>query len=71
MLVSYACGSTRDQQLELQHDALEKVGCKKRFTDVARSATSQRDGLEATFGSSVLGTHSFGSWINSSDLSKT
>jgi DNA invertase Pin-like site-specific DNA recombinase len=47
MLVGYARVSTQDQQLELQRDALEKLGCAKIFTDVASGATSQREGLEA------------------------
>ena len=47
MLVGYDRVSTRDQQPELQRDALEKAGCEKLFTDVASGATSQREGLEA------------------------
>jgi DNA invertase Pin-like site-specific DNA recombinase len=46
MLIGYARVSTQDQQLELQRDALESVGCKKIFTDVASGATSKRSGLE-------------------------
>jgi DNA invertase Pin-like site-specific DNA recombinase len=49
MLIGYARVSTQDQQLELQRDALEQLGCTKIFTDVASGATSQREGLEAAF----------------------
>jgi DNA invertase Pin-like site-specific DNA recombinase len=49
MYIGYARVSTQDQQLELQRDALEKLGCTKIFTDVASGATSQREGLEAAF----------------------
>ena len=38
MLVGYARVSTEDQNLDLQKDALQKAGCEKLFTDIARGA---------------------------------
>ena len=46
MLVGYARVSTQDQTLDLQKDALEKIGCKKIFTDTASGAKTERKGLE-------------------------
>jgi DNA invertase Pin-like site-specific DNA recombinase len=45
MLVGYARVSTQDQTLALQKDALEKIGCKKIFTDTASGAKAERTGL--------------------------
>src|SRR3989440_6392590 len=46
MLVGYARVSTQDQTLNLQKDALEKIGCTKIFTDTASGAQTERKGLE-------------------------
>src|SRR5205807_564706 len=46
MLIGYARVSTHDQTLNLQKDALEKIGCTKIFTDTASGATVERKGLE-------------------------
>src|SRR5438445_6735454 len=46
MLIGYARVSTADQTLNLQKDALEKIGCSKIFTDTASGAKTERKGLE-------------------------
>src|SRR5947207_6746977 len=46
MLIGYARVSTQDQTLNLQKDALEKIGCSKIFTDTISGATTQRLGLD-------------------------
>lgn len=46
MLIGYARVSTQDQTLNLQQDALEKIGCTKIFTDTASGATIDRIGLD-------------------------
>lgn len=46
MLIGYARVSTQEQTLNLQKDALEKIGCVKIFTDTASGATTQRQGLD-------------------------
>lgn len=46
MKIGYARVSTQDQNLELQKDALEKVGCKKIFVDEVSGTVAKREGLE-------------------------
>src|SRR5512147_1326625 len=46
MLVGYARVSTQDQTLDLQKDALEKIGCSKIYTDTASGAKGERRGLD-------------------------
>jgi DNA invertase Pin-like site-specific DNA recombinase len=46
MLIGYARVSTQEQTLNLQKDALEKIGCTKIFTDTASGARTERKGLE-------------------------
>jgi DNA invertase Pin-like site-specific DNA recombinase len=46
MLIGYARVPTQDQTLNLQKDALKKIGCKKIFTDTASGAKQERKGLE-------------------------
>jgi len=46
MLIGYARVSTSDQTVNLQNDALEKIGCSKIFTDVISGAKAERKGLE-------------------------
>src|SRR6266478_3779955 len=47
MLIGYARVSTTDQTLDLQKDALEKIGCIKIFTDTISGAATERKGLDA------------------------
>ena len=46
-LIGYARVSTQDQHLDLQHDALHRVGCEKIFTDTVGGASVERRGLAA------------------------
>lgn len=46
MLIGYARISTQDQTLNLQKDALEKIGCAKIFTDTISGAATERKGLD-------------------------
>jgi DNA invertase Pin-like site-specific DNA recombinase len=45
MLIGYARVSTQDQTLDLQKDALHKIGCTKIFTDTVSGSTAERPGL--------------------------
>ncbi|KTD40125.1 recombinase family protein [Legionella parisiensis] len=47
MLIGYARVSTDDQNLNLQHDALENAGCQRIFDDQITGSKIQRPGLEA------------------------
>src|ERR671937_1614753 len=46
MLVGYARVSTNEQTLDLQKDALEKIGCTKIYSDVVSGAKAERKGLQ-------------------------
>src|SRR6266496_4054820 len=46
MLIGYARVSTQDQTLNLQQDALEKIGCTKIFTDTISGTATERKGLD-------------------------
>src|SRR2546423_12189825 len=46
MLIGYARVSTQDQTLNLQKDALEKIGCSTIFTDTISGSTTERKGLD-------------------------
>src|SRR5216683_4730930 len=46
MLIGYARVSTQDQTINLQKDALEKIGCSKIFTDTISGSTTERKGLD-------------------------
>ena len=46
MLIGYARVSTNEQTLNLQKDALEKIGCTKTYSDVVSGAKSERKGLQ-------------------------
>ncbi len=45
MLISYARISTQDQTLDLQKNALERIGCQEIFTDIISGAITERKGL--------------------------
>ena len=45
MLIGYARVSTHDQNLDLQHDALETAGCERVIVDKMSGTASARPGL--------------------------
>lgn len=47
MLIGYARVSTHDQNLDLQKDALQQVGCERIFEDQISGATEDRPGFKA------------------------
>jgi DNA invertase Pin-like site-specific DNA recombinase len=49
MLLGYARVSTKDQNLDLQLDALRSHGCERFFTDTVSGAKSVRPGLDKIF----------------------
>ena len=49
MLLGYARVSTKDQNLDLQLDALRLHGCKRFFTDTVSGAKTARPGLDEIF----------------------
>ena len=49
MLIGYERGSTDDQNLALQHDALQAAGCEKIFADKMSGAKADRPGLKEAF----------------------
>ena len=46
MNIGYARVSTQDQTVNLQRDALERIGCTKIFTDIISGSATERKGLD-------------------------
>lgn len=46
MLIGYARVSTNEQNLDMQHDALNEAGCEKIFIDKVSSMASARPGID-------------------------
>ena len=55
MLIGYARVSTHDQNLDLQIDALKKIGCEKIYHDKISGAKAKRPGLEKSLEQSRAG----------------
>lgn len=51
MLIGYARVSTRDQNLEMQQEALTKAGCSRIFADQISGSRAERPGLKQTLDS--------------------
>lgn len=49
MLIGYERVSTDDQNLNLQHDALNEAGCDRIFSDKMSGANAERPGLKQAF----------------------
>ena len=47
MLVGHAWVSTQDQKLDLQTDALDRVGCERKYQDTLSGSKTYRPGLKA------------------------
>ena len=45
MYIGYARVSTQDQNLDLQHDALQQVGCQRIIVDRVSGTVAERSGL--------------------------
>ena len=57
MLIGYERVSTDDQNLALQHDALQAAGCEKIFSDKMSGAKADRPGLKEAFEFARTGRH--------------